>query len=166
MHAHAAFEAVAIPNGKSVTSCWSIQVSEKLLEVAVRLFQLLAAGRSRDTQENQNRTIQAHHVLVGEPADTRADFRFWNGRDLIHHQSADGPQTVGLTRLDRQTKQRSNGWVSGECTHRDGIRHVETVVLEDHNGTELSRVVFATCNRPNFPAPQLVPRSETASIKS
>ena len=50
--------------------------------------------------------------------------------------------------------------------HRHGIRHVETVVLEDYSGTGLSRIVFATCNRPNFPALQRVPRSETASIKS
>ena len=37
---------------KSVTSWRSTQVSEELLEVAVRLLPLLAAGRSGDTQED------------------------------------------------------------------------------------------------------------------
>ena len=37
---------------KSVTSWRSTHVSEELLEVAVRLLPLLAAGRSGDTQED------------------------------------------------------------------------------------------------------------------
>jgi hypothetical protein len=52
IQAHIAFEAAAVPNGKSVTSWPSTQISEKLLEVAVRLFPLLGAGRSGDTQED------------------------------------------------------------------------------------------------------------------
>jgi hypothetical protein len=127
---------------------------------------LPAAGRSGNAQEDQNRTIQPHHILVGEAADTRAELRLWNGRDLIHHQPADGTQAISLTWLNGQPKQRSIGRISGKCTHRDGIRHVETIVLENHSGTGLSRIVFTTCKRPNFSALQLVPQPETASIKS
>ena len=138
----------------------------KLLALAVGLFQLPAAGRSGNAQEDQNRTIQPHHILVGEAADARAELRLWNGRDLIHHQPADGTQAISLTWLNGQPKQRSIGRISGKCAHRDGIRHVETIVLENHSGTGLSRVVFTTCKSPNFSALQLVPQSETASIKS
>ena len=138
----------------------------ELLDLAVGLFQLPAAGRSGNAQEDQNRTIQPHHIFVGEAADARAELRLWNGRDLIHHQPADGTQAISLTWLNGQPKQRSIGRISGKCTHRDGIRHVETIVLENHSGTGLSRIVFATCKRPNFSALQLVPQPETASIKS
>jgi len=89
---------------KSVTSWPSTQVSEKLLVVGVQLFQLFGTGRSGDAQEDQDRTIQPT-ILVGEAADTPGDLHLRNGRDLIHHQSADGAQTVGLTPLDRQSKQ-------------------------------------------------------------
>ena len=85
---------------------------------------------------------------------------------LSHHQLADSRKAVALAWLDGQSKQRSVGWVGGECAHRDRIRHVETVVLENHSGTGLSCVVFTTCNSPNLPALHLVPQSETASIKS
>jgi len=101
----------------------------ELLDLAVGLFQLPAAGRSGNAQEDQNRTIQPHHILVGEAADTRAELRLWNGRDLIQHQPADGRQAISLTWLNGQPKQRSIGRISGKCTHRDGIRHVETIVV-------------------------------------
>ena len=82
-------------------------------------FQLLVVGWSGDAQENQNGTIQRHHILVSKAADTPADLCLRNGRDLIHHQSADSAQAVILARLDRQPKQRSIGWVGSECAHRD-----------------------------------------------
>ena len=124
-----------------------------------------ATGRSGNAQEDFDRTIQPHQILVGEAADTRGDLRLWNGRDLIHHQSADDAQAIALARLDGQSKQRSVGWVSGECAYRNRIRHVETVVLENHSGTGLSRVVFTPSNSPNLTALQLGPQLETASIK-
>jgi|SRR6516162_9641644 len=86
---------------KSVTSWPSTQISEKLLEVGVQLFQLFGTGRPRRLGPHDS----AHHMLVGEAADTPGDLHLRNGRDLIHHQSADGAQTVGLTPLDRQSKQ-------------------------------------------------------------
>jgi hypothetical protein len=155
-----------MPWQKNVTRWWGSQISEKLLDLAVELFQLLAAGRSGNAQEHQNRTIQPHHILVGEPADTRAELRLWNGRDLIHHQSADNTRAIALIWLNGQAKQGSIGRISGKCAHRDRIRPVETIVLENHSGAGLSRVVFATCNSPDFSALHLVPQSETASIKS
>jgi len=78
----------------------------RLAALAV-LFQLLASGWRGNAQEDQNRAVQPHHILVSEAADTRADLRLWNGRDPIHHQSADGAQIVTLARLDVQSKQRS-----------------------------------------------------------
>jgi hypothetical protein len=137
----------------------------ELLDLAVGLFQLPAAGRSGNAQEDQNRTIQPHHILVGEAADARAELRPWNGCDLIHHQPADRAQTISLAWLNGQPKQRGIGRISGKCAQGDGIRHVETIVSENYSGTGLSRVVFTTCKSPNFSALQLVPQSETASIK-
>jgi len=65
--------------------------------LALRLF---VAGRSGDAQKDQNRTIQPHHILVAEASDTRADLRLRNGRDLVHHQSADDAQAVTLVGID------------------------------------------------------------------
>ena len=129
-------------------------------------FRLRVVGRSGDAQEDQNGTIQPHHILVSKVADTSADPSLRNGRDLIHHQSADSAQAVALAWLDRQPKQRSIGWVGSECAHRGRIRHVETVVLKNHNGTGLPRMVFTARNSPNLAALHIAPQSETALIKS
>ena len=129
-------------------------------------FQLLVIGRSGDAQEDQNGTIQPHHILVSKAADARADLCLRNGRDLIHHQSADSAQAVALAWLNRQPKQRSISWVGSECAHRDRIRPVETIVLNNHSGTGLSRVVLAARNSPNLAALHIAPQSETALIKS
>lgn len=129
-------------------------------------FPLLVVRRSGDAQEDQNGTIQPHHVLVSKAADARADLCPRNGRDLIHHQSADSAQAVALAWLNRQPKQRSIGWVGSECAHRDRIRHVETVVLKNDSGTGLSRVVLTAPNSPNLAALHIAPQLETALIKS
>ena len=128
-------------------------------------FELLVAGRSGDAQEDQNGTIQPNHILVSKAADTITDLCLRNGRDLICHQSADSAQAVALAWLDRQPKQRSIGWVGSECAHRGRIRHAETAVLKNHNGTGLARIVLTASNSPNLAALHIAPQSETALMK-
>ena len=129
-------------------------------------FLWLAAGRSGDTEEDKDCAIKPHHILVAEAADTHAEFRLWDTRNLVHHQSAGGAQAIALARRDGQSKQRSVGRVGGKRAHRHRTGHIETVVLENHGGTWLFRVVFTTCKCPNLSALQLVPQSETASMNS
>jgi hypothetical protein len=64
----------------------------------------MGVARSGDAQEDQNGTIQPHYVLIRKAPDTRADLRLWNGRDLIHHQSADSAQAIVRAWLDWQPK--------------------------------------------------------------
>jgi hypothetical protein len=127
---------------------------------------LLVVGRSGDAREDQNGTIQPHHILVSKAADTRAHLCLRNGRDLIRHHSADSALSVALAWLDRQPKQRSIGCVGSECAHGDRIRHVETVILKNHNGTGFSSIVLTALNSPNLAALQIAAQSETASMKS
>ena len=127
---------------------------------------MLGIARSGDTQEDQNGTIQPHHILVRKAADTCTNFCFQNSRDLIHHQPASSAQPVAFVWLDRQPEQRSLGRVGSECAYRDRIRPVETVVLKNHNGTGLAGVVFTAGNGPNLATLHIAPQSETALMKS
>ena len=129
-------------------------------------FQLLVIGRSGDAQEDQNGTIQPHHILVSKVADARADLCLRNGRDLIHHQSADSAQAVALAWLNRQPRQRSIGWVGSECAAVTKSVPSKTIALNNHSGTGLFRVVLAARDSPNLATLHIAPQSETELIKS
>jgi len=76
-------------------NCLTSQVAD-----ATPLLRVFAVGRSGDAQEHQDGTIQPDHILVSEASHTRADLRFWNSRDFVHHQSADDAQAVSGAWLD------------------------------------------------------------------
>src|SRR5216683_2756876 len=129
-------------------------------------FQLFVASWSSNSQENQNGAIQPHHILVCKTANMRPDFCFRNRRDLIYHQATNSSQSVALARLNEESKKRSIGWIGCERAHRNGIRQVKTIVLENHHRTRFSCVVLTARNGPNLAALHFPPQSETASIKS
>ena len=56
-------------------------------------------GRHRQPQEDQHGLIETQDILVVQAADTRADFRFRDGGDLVHHQAARCAQPVALVGL-------------------------------------------------------------------
>ena len=93
--------------------------------------------------KSKNGTIQPQHVLISKPSDMRADLSFRNGRDLIHHQSADSSQALAFVWLHWQAEQRSICRVGSESAHRDRIGHVETVLLKNHNRTGFAGVFLA-----------------------
>ena len=127
-------------------------------------FQLLVGSWSSNSQKDQNGAIQPHHILVSKTANMLADFCFGNSRDLIYHQATNGSQSVAVTRLNEESKKRSIGWIGCERAHRNGIGHVETVVLENHHRTRFSCVVLTATNSPNLAALYFPHQSETASI--
>ena len=132
---------------------------------------LTLISRRGDTQKYKSGAIQPQNFFVGKAANMRADLRPRNSRDLIDHQPAKRPQSVAFAGLDRETKQRSIGWVGGERADGDRICHVETVVLKNHDWTRLSSVALAACDSPNFATLHFVqsdvlPQSATASIKA
>ncbi len=129
-------------------------------------FQLFVAGWSSNSQEDQNGAIQPHHILVSKAANIRPDFCFRNSRDLIHHQATNSSQSVGLARLNEESKKRSISWIGSERAQRNRIRHVEPVVLKNHHRTRFSSVVLTARNGPNLAALHVPPQSEMASIKS
>jgi hypothetical protein len=59
------------------------QASGDLQEGKTSGFQLLGVARSGDTQEDQNGTVQPHHILVAKAADTFANSSLRNSRDPI-----------------------------------------------------------------------------------
>jgi hypothetical protein len=128
-----------------------------------KFFVLSGRGNS---QEDQKGAIQPNHILISETANVRPDFCLRNGCNLIYHQATVSSQSVRLTRFDEKPKKGSIGWIGREGTHRNRIRHVETVVLEDHHWSGLSCVVLATSYGPNLSPLHVPPWSEMASIKS
>src|SRR5215470_9503376 len=49
--------------------------------------------------------MKPQDVLIVETSDARAHFGFWDGGYLVHHQTADGAQSVSLVRRHRQSEQ-------------------------------------------------------------
>src|SRR5260370_38376019 len=95
----------------------------------------------------------------------RPDFCFRNSRDLIYHQATNSSQSVALARLNEESKKRSIGWIGCERAHRNGIRQVKTIVLENHHRTRFSCVVLTARNGPNLASLHFLPPPETAPIK-
>jgi hypothetical protein len=105
-------------------------------------------------------------ALVSKTTHIRPDFCFRNGCNFIYHQATVRAQSIGLAGLDEEPKKRSIGWIRREGTHRNRIRQVETVVLDDHHWAGLSYVVLATSNSPNLSPLHVPTRLVIASIKS
>jgi hypothetical protein len=71
---------------------------------SVRDKSILLAGSSK-AQKYQNRTIQAHYVLIIKTTDLIADPGFRDRRDLVDHNAARNVEAVSFVRLYDQTKQ-------------------------------------------------------------
>ena len=78
----------------------------------------------------------------------------------IKRQSARNP--LVSVRLDQESKKRSIGWIGGERANGKGIRHVEAVVLKNHNWTRFPCVGLAASNSANLTALHVSSGSETA----
>ena len=75
---------------------------------------MFSVAGSGDAKKYEDSTIQPHRILLSKTANTCADLRFWNRRDLVHHQPAGSPKSVAFARLNQQAKQRSIGRVGRE----------------------------------------------------
>jgi len=130
----------------------------------VEIHDYLSLTRCGNPKKNQNRPIQPHDIFVGKTAHPCAQFRLGHGCDLVNHQAADRAQSVVFARLDSQPEQRSVGGVCGEGAHRDRIGFVETIVLNDYDGTWLGGIVLAARNGPDLAAFHFTSESEMASM--
>ena len=107
------------------------------------------SGRG-EAEEHGDGPAESRHVVVGETADTLAEFGSWDGGDLVDHESA-RPADPGLViRIDRNPEQRSVGRVGCERANRDGGGRVEKVVLDDHDWARLADVATAGSSSPDF----------------
>ena len=85
---------------------------------------------SGDAQEDENGTIQTHHILVSQEADTRADLCFWNGRDLnspVH--------TAGAAELPQDLKKKGTLEAAQHIANHESPR---TTKLYDRRQDEIS----------------------------
>jgi len=128
-------------------------------------------GRGGDAQKDQDGAIEPQDVSVGKTPDQRSDFAPGNRSDLVHHQARSDAEAVRSARLDEEPEEGRIGGIGGEGANGDGSGLVEAVILKDHRGTRLSRVVLPAGNGPNLAAPHAPfpweeESSEMASMKS
>lgn len=71
-------------------------------------------ARSGKAQKYQNRTIQAHYVLIVETADLIADPGFRDRGDFVDHQAARNVEAVSFARPYDQTKQWGRCGIGGK----------------------------------------------------
>jgi hypothetical protein len=120
----------------------------------------------RYAEENQNRTIEAHHILISQAPAFFSQLGFEYGRDLIDHQPARGTEPVSDVRFDCQTKQRRFHRVSSERADSNGICVIEPIILNDYRGTRFARIVLTARNRPNLAPSHSAFQAEIESTKS
>jgi hypothetical protein len=109
-------------------------------------------GALCESEEDDDRSVEADEIVVAEPADVIAEACFGDGGDLVDHQSRGLSQPGAGVRSDRQAKQGRVGWVGGHGADRDRRGRVEAVVLDDHRGSWLAGVCAAGCDRPDLAA--------------
>src|ERR1019366_4358508 len=125
----------------------------------------LGAGAA-NSEKDQYGAVQPDDVVVSKTANKHADFRFCNRVYLVHHQPRGGAQAIAFVGFYRQPKERSILSVGSKGTHSKRVRHVKAIILNDHDGTRLARVVLTASNGPYLTAAHYLPQSETASMKS
>ena len=121
------------------------------------------SGRA-NAQEHHNSPIDSHHILIGKASHARTGPRFRNRRDLIDRQPADCAESIAFIWLHRQPKQRSIGGIGRESTNRDGVRPVESVVLQNHDRPGFPGIVFCASSGPDFTTLHWPLHSDTPSI--
>ena len=111
----------------------------------------VSAGQS---EEDEDRSPEADHLLVIQATEALAELGPGNGRDLVDHEAARLAQPVCVIRLDPQAEERGLGRIGGERTDGHGIGGVEAVVLDDRDRTGLPDVAASGGSRPDLSAPQ------------
>jgi hypothetical protein len=122
-------------------------------------------GRPGETEEDEDGSIEAHHVLVVELAEEVADLRLRDGRDLVHHKTGSRLESVQFRRLHEEPKERRLGRIGGEGANGDGGRGIEPVILQDDRRPRLSGIA-AGGNGPDLTALHSSPDAEIASMKA
>jgi len=92
--------------------------------------------------------------FVAEFANALSQLRTWDGGDLVDHEAAGLPKSVGVIRLDPEPEQWRFGRIGGEGAHRHGACCVEVIVLHDRHRPRLADVTGAGRSGPNLASPQ------------
>ncbi len=111
----------------------------------------VSAGKSK---EHHDRPAKSDEFFVAEFADAITEFRTWDGGDLVDHEAAGLPESIGVVRLDSEPEQRRFSGVGCEGADRHGIRCIEMIVLHDRYRTWLADVAGARRSGPDLASPQ------------
>jgi hypothetical protein len=101
----------------------------------------LRVWRYGQSKKDEKSLIKANYISVVEPPDTLPDLGLRHSRDLVHHQAARQMQTIVPVGLYKQSNERCIGLIGSESTDRDRSGRIEAIILYDHHGPWLSRIV-------------------------
>ena len=111
---------------------------------------------SAQTKKNQDRLIDAFHLVGVEMPDAVSQFIFRHCRDLIDHKSRKSIKAIAFVGRNQNAEQRRISWIGGNGADRNGFRGIEAVILQNDCRSRLARVILATGDRPYFTTPQSV----------
>jgi hypothetical protein len=110
------------------------------------------AGLACEAQEDDDCSAELNHLLVAKPADSLAQLRARNRRDLVDHEIARLSQSVAVIGLDSKSEQGRIRRIGGEGANRHRVGRVEPIILAIATGRGL----------PTYPVPaaavQISPR--------
>lgn len=126
--------------------------------------QNLRSGRPGKSQKDENRSVEAYHILIVESPDARAELCLGDRCELVYHHAARRAQPIPFVWLDKNAEKGCLRGIGREGTNRDRLGCVEAVVLNDHRRARFARVILSTADRPDLAAPHSSLKSETASM--
>src|SRR5882724_11322508 len=129
-------------------------------------WQKTETASSPKAEENNDRAVQTHHILVCEPSDTRPEFGLRYGRNLVHHQPGDHPEPVRLAGFDGGTEERSIGRIARESADGDGARCAEPIILNDDDRPRFAGIVLTAGSGPHLTALHSSTPAEMVSMKA
>ncbi len=130
------------------------------------------SGSVRQTEEDEDGTVQSDKIIVGDPTETITKVDTWHRRDLVDHDVTGLIDACRRGGFDRNSRQRRFDWVGRERADCDRRRCVEPIVLNDDHRPGLACVDASRSRDMNIAAPHSadstsVPQStEIASTKA
>ena len=120
----------------------------------------------RQCEKGCDGPAQTFDVLFSQTADLVAKPVLSDGENLVHHDAGAGLQSVLRRRLYDDAKEGKVGWIAGESTYRDGLQGAKMIVLNNDDGSRLSRVPTIAGSRPDLASFQSGIPGEMASAQA
>src|SRR3954451_2869912 len=116
-----------------------------------------------EPEEHYNRLTKLFHGVVFEAADASTQLVLGYCHQLVGHEPRQETQAVYFIRIDTDAHQRTGRRGRRQQANRGRISCVEAIVLNNHSGPRLTRILATACAGPNLAPSHLSSQSQEES---